>query len=261
MTGKRYLILSTLLLSFTGISNALIALEAEATELYTSRSHTGVLTLSDVRINRSSKLYDGPSPTHFKRFNPGRYSYKDFSSLIRHTARSNGLSSSLIRAIIEVESAYDPKAVSKAGAIGLMQIMPQTARSLGVNPWKASENIEGGTRYLKKLMKRYNNNLRLSLAAYNAGVGNVERYGGIPPFQETKAYVKKVLKRYTKYSKRDRVTYKTVSFVPPKRKKRDIEINLSSYPTLSSDRNEEIKRGNIATKKTGNTLQLINLYD
>ncbi len=111
-----------------------------------------------------------------------------------------GLNPNLIKAVVSVESCYDHNAVSSAGAEGLMQLMPKTAKWLGVtNSMDSEQNLEAGIRYLSKLRKRYNNNNKLALAAYNAGPGNVKKHKGIPPFPETQAYVVKVEKRFQQY--------------------------------------------------------------
>lgn len=99
----------------------------------------------------------------------------------------------LIRAVIRAESSYNPNAVSSAGAMGLMQLMPRTAESLGVtDPFNISQNVHGGTKYLRNLLDRFDGDLELALAGYNAGAGNVIRHGGIPPFRETQNYVPRV---------------------------------------------------------------------
>jgi soluble lytic murein transglycosylase-like protein len=117
----------------------------------------------------------------------------DFSLHIEAAARKNGVRPELIRAIIETESRFDASAVSERGACGLMQLMPRTARSLGVvDCFNASENIHAGARHLSVLLKRYEGSLDMSIAAYNAGEGAVARHRGIPPYRQTRAYVRKV---------------------------------------------------------------------
>ncbi len=119
---------------------------------------------------------------------------------IRRIGRRYQVDPPLIKAIIQTESDFDHRAVSRRGAQGLMQLMPETARDLQVgNPFNPRENIDGGTRYLRSLLDSFNNDLILSLAAYNAGPGLVSRTGGVPQITETREYVNKVLKRYKAY--------------------------------------------------------------
>lgn len=117
--------------------------------------------------------------------------------MIREAAQKHDVDPNLVRAIIKVESNFNPYAVSRKGARGLMQLMPQTARSLGVrNLYDPGQNINGGVRYLKQMLETFPGKLELSLAAYNAGPAAVERHGGVPPYTETKQYVNKVSSLY-----------------------------------------------------------------
>lgn len=114
---------------------------------------------------------------------------------IAMAANGVALSPALIRAVAERESGFRTNVVSRAGAIGEMQLMPRTARALGVDPTDAGQNLKGGATYLSSLMRRYDGDLMRSLAAYNAGPGAVDRYGGVPPFKETQAYVAAIMQR------------------------------------------------------------------
>jgi soluble lytic murein transglycosylase-like protein len=126
---------------------------------------------------------------------PDRYSRYD--AIIREASRLYLIPEAFIRAIMRVESDFDPNVVSRVGATGLMQLMPATAAAMGVrDPFDPRENILGGTRYLRLLANGFNGDIVLTLAAYNAGEGAVMRYGGVPPFEETRRYVQNVLRYY-----------------------------------------------------------------
>jgi soluble lytic murein transglycosylase-like protein len=132
----------------------------------------------------------------------GAERYHEFDAYIRGAAQRYQLPESLIRAVVHTESRYNARAVSRAGAAGLMQLMPKTARALGVKDvFDPRQNIYGGSRYLRLLANRYSGDMVLVLAAYNAGAGNVEKHGGVPPFAETRAYVRSVLRRYYAYER------------------------------------------------------------
>jgi soluble lytic murein transglycosylase len=128
-----------------------------------------------------------------------RYSTKKYDDIIANASQQYGVSFPLLKAIIKAESGFDPRAVSKKGAKGLMQIMPQNFKLLGIkDPFDPSQNINAGARYFKQMYDRFGK-LALSLAAYNAGPKAVERYKTVPPFEETEEYVKRVLKFYHSY--------------------------------------------------------------
>jgi soluble lytic murein transglycosylase-like protein len=119
-----------------------------------------------------------------------------FESLISEHARLNGVRSDLVRAVVQVESAFNPNAISPKGAMGLMQLMPSTMRQYGVlNAFNPAENVRAGVAYLRDLLDRYSNNEELALAAYNAGPGAVDKHGqAVPPYRETRNYVAKINK-------------------------------------------------------------------
>ncbi len=126
---------------------------------------------------------------------PSSFKYNgEYEDLINEAARKYNLSSTIIKAVMKAESSFNPDVVSKSGAMGLMQLMPGTAQGLGVdNPFNPEQNIDGGVRYLKDMLKEFDGNLEYALAAYNAGPGSVKKYGGVPPFDETQDYVKKIM--------------------------------------------------------------------
>jgi hypothetical protein len=152
-----------------------------------------------------TNLYDGPACTIFTRDDPppppvGDGRSRPYEEAIARVAEKYGVETNLLRAVIKCESNFNSMAISRAGAQGLMQLMPETARLRKVNdPFDAAQNMEGGTRHLKYLLEKYGGNKTLALAAYNAGEGAVRRHGGVPPYKETQNYVKVVLDHYDRY--------------------------------------------------------------
>lgn len=125
---------------------------------------------------------------------------EEIDRLIEEYSAKNNLDKDFVKSVVRHESGFNVNATSKCGAMGLMQLMPATAESLGVtNAYDAEQNIAGGTKYLKGLMDRFDNNKELALAAYNAGPNAVKKYSGIPPYKETQNYVKNIMKTYDNY--------------------------------------------------------------
>lgn len=142
----------------------------------------------------------GCSETGYLPYAPNALNPLQIHSLVSSASARDGVSPALVNAVVMAESAGDPSAVSSVGAQGLMQLMPGTAQTCGLeNAWDPAQNVDCGTRYLRSLLQRYNNNVALAVAAYNAGPGAVDRYHGIPPYAETRAYVRRVLAAYRAY--------------------------------------------------------------
>ena len=205
-------------------------------QIYTWRDDAGYLVLSNTPRTGAVEVPTYAVPGHSMmrtttrpRKSSTRAQYDD---LIEHHAANHGLSADLVRAVIQAESGFNPRAVSPRGAIGLMQLMPATARELGVSdPFRPDDNIRGGVSYLAQLVARFDQNLELALAAYNAGPGNVERYGAVPPFRETRAYVKKITGATLLTeppAPRDPVIYKWVEIVDGKARTRYSNIPPSN---------------------------------
>jgi soluble lytic murein transglycosylase-like protein len=179
-----------------------VASAGAATRIYTYVDADGVKHFTDIPDNNRYRLLV-LAPNEMTQ-SGDRYSAhmlaraSQYDAIIERAAMSAAVEPNLLRAVIVVESGFNSRAVSKRGAVGLMQLMPATASRFGVsNPYDPLENVHGGARYLKFLMNRFGQNVRLALAAYNAGEEAVDRNGGqIPPFTETMAYVPKVLKIY-----------------------------------------------------------------
>ena len=167
-------------------------------QIYAWRDVNGTLVLSDRSIDAPTTVYKVSGTPSYVTTRPaeddGVSEDSRYEPLIQEHATRRALRPELVRAVIQVESGFNARALSPKGAMGLMQLMPATARSLGVNnPWDPAQNIRGGTDYLRQLLDEYDGNEELALAAYNAGAGAVAKYGRrIPPYRETRDYVRKV---------------------------------------------------------------------
>lgn len=167
-------------------------------DIYWFQDEQGVVHMSNVPVDQRFRFKERERVDREIKVLAGR-PLKRYDGLIDKVARAEGLDTALLRAVVATESNFDPDAISKKGALGLMQLMPETARRMGVtDPFHPAENLEAGARHLRRLIDRYRGELTLALSAYNAGERAVDRYKGIPPFPETQNYVQKVLKAYGK---------------------------------------------------------------
>ncbi len=180
-------------IAFTIVSILASAAPARA-DVYMFKDKEGVITFTNVPNHNGYKRVLKESGAVVA---GGTVSNSGFDELIRSASGRYNVDPDLIRAVIKTESDFNSNARSNKGAMGLMQLMPDTARLHNVSDaFNPDENVEGGVRHLRMLLERYQGNLELSLAAYNAGAGAVEKHGGIPPFNETREYVRKVLRFY-----------------------------------------------------------------
>jgi len=171
-------------------------------EIYSYVDKDGVVYFSNVPTSAKYR-YIGPEEPKYITISYSGGDIHRYDYIIREASRVYDIKFELLKAIIQVESNFDPYAVSSSGAKGLMQIMPDNFQHLNIsNPFDPRDNVMGGAKYLNNLMKRFNRDLSLSLAAYNAGPGAVAKYKSIPPYPETENYVKKVMKYYTHFSNR-----------------------------------------------------------
>jgi soluble lytic murein transglycosylase-like protein len=214
MTGRMPKALSWLLLL------AFIAIAAPVqAQIYSWRDANGNLVVSNIRPPDTSnvKSYAVPAATAVR---ATRYATLErsrmYDDLIVEHARANGIRTDLVRAVMQVESGFNPVARSVKGAMGLMQLMPETAKQYGVtNPYNPEENVRGGVRYLRALLDRYDGSEELALAAYNAGPGAVDKHGeNVPPYKETRDYVARINKMASRpIEMRNSRIYKVVEIV------------------------------------------------
>ena len=187
------------------VACAVLTTSSVSADIYRFEDEEGVVHFTDVPTDRRFKLFmrdlqkDKRLRTTFRLGDCAR-NPEEFASIINQCALEYGVDRSLVKAVIHAESGYNPNAVSRKGATGLMQLMPKTAQVLKVNDsFNPTENIRGGVRYLRFLLDTFKGDVTLALAAYNAGLSRVAKYGGVPPYNETRTYVAKVLSYQKSY--------------------------------------------------------------
>ncbi len=187
----------TLLILLSGLLGlGLIWPSLSPAEVYKFVDENGVTHFTNV----ADKRYNLVLKKEWVRFRLGAH-FENYDPIIRKASTSYGVDYALVKAVIKAESNFDSLAVSRAGAQGLMQLMPGTAKALGVNDsFHPADNIEGGVRYLRYLLDLFSGNLQLALAAYNAGEEAVFQYQGVPPYPETRTYVQRVLRHFKNYN-------------------------------------------------------------
>lgn len=175
---------------------SMVCLDNAMADIFMYIDSNGTINFTNTPTSTDYKLYIKEKP---EKVLP-RVATRKYDDIIKKAQKRYGVEFSLIKAVIQVESGFNPKAVSKKGAKGLMQIMPDNFKTLLVkDPFDPSQNIMGGTLYLQRLLKRYEYKLPLVLAAYNAGPDAVDKHKQIPPYKETQNYVRKVMKTYSRY--------------------------------------------------------------
>jgi len=182
----------------------LIPIQPIRADIYRYEDEEGIIHFTDAPTDRRFKIF----MRDFKKDKllrtklqlPSSANPAEYENIIRANAEKYGVSASLIKAVIHAESGYNPNAVSRKGASGLMQLMPGTARSLKVNnSFDPKDNVEGGVKYLRFLLDTFRGDVSLAVAAYNAGLNKVAKFGGIPPYAETRTYVNRVLSYMQSY--------------------------------------------------------------
>jgi soluble lytic murein transglycosylase-like protein len=187
------------------LAGALSASQARA-DIYLYQAPSGALKFSSAPVDNDYELYMPTASNWYRNWGNSPVGSirgarrQAFDKIIREAASRHGVDEALVKAVIRVESDFHARAVSPKGALGLMQLMPATARRHRVTRvFEPRDNVDGGVRHLNFLIRRYNGNLTLALAAYNAGEAAVDKYGGVPPYRETQGYVTRVLAYHKRY--------------------------------------------------------------